>query len=99
WLLRAILRALFGNILGDVKRRYVTFLPTGETDFETFELQHVRIGRVGVGVRTTTWWWQYRLRPTDPWTNITVTNHRIYTVLELPKSPWQQTPYHNGNTQ
>ncbi len=98
WLLQAIIRALFGNVLGDVKARPVTFLPAGETNFETFELQHVRLGRAGVGVRTTTWWWQYRLSG-GPWTTFAITNHRIYSVLALPTAPWQQTPSLPGNTQ
>jgi len=52
-----------------------------------------------VGIRTTTWRWQYRLQPTDPWTDLRQATTKIYTVLEVPKSPWQQTPYQNTNTQ
>jgi hypothetical protein len=99
WLIRSILRALFGNVLGDVKAKQVTFLASGETGFETFDLQHLRLWNAGVGVRTTTWRWQYRLQPGDPWTDFETTNHRIYSVLDVPKLPWQQTPYNSGNTQ
>ncbi len=46
WLIRLlwfIFRALFGNVLGEVKAKTVTFLPNGQTNFETFELHHVRL--------------------------------------------------------
>lgn len=99
WLLRLILRALFGNVLGEVKARTVTFLPNGETAFETFELKHVRLWSAGIGIRTTTWQWQYRLHKSDPWTYLATSRHRVYSVLELPKLPWQQTPYNSANTQ
>lgn len=99
WLIRSILRALFGNVLGDVKAKQVTFQAGGETGFETFDLQHLRLWNAGVGVRTTTWRWQYRLDPGDPWTDFETTSHRIYSVLAVPKLPWQQTPYNSGNTQ
>ena len=98
-LLWALLRAVAGNVLGEVKARQVAFLATGETNFETFELQRVWLWSARVGVRTTTWQWQFRLQPTNPWTDFATSNHRIYTVLEVPKSPWQQTPYSAANTQ
>jgi len=98
-LIRQILRALFGNVLGEVKARQVTFLPAGYTNFETFKLQYVRLWGVGVGIRTTTWRWQFRLQSTDPWIDFATSNHKVYTLLEVPKSPWQQTPYQNTNTQ
>jgi hypothetical protein len=96
---RAIIRALFGNVLGDLRPRSVTFGANGETGWQTFELQHVRLWSVGVGARTTTWRWQYRTGSSDPWTDFATTNHRIYVVLEVPKSPWQQSPYAASNTQ
>jgi hypothetical protein len=98
-LFRAILRALFGNILGEVKARQVTFQASGETNFETFQLHHVRLRRAGVGVHTNMWRWQFRLQPSGTWTDFATTAHRIYSVLEIPKAPWQQTPYNSGNIQ
>src|SRR5437764_9830209 len=52
WLLRAILRALFGNVLGEVR------------------LKHVWLWRAEIGLRTTTWQWQYRLHRRDHWKNM-----------------------------
>lgn len=99
WLLRAILRALFGNVLGEVKARQVTFLPNGDTAFETFELEHVRLWNAGIGVRTTTWQWQYRLNSSGSWINIQTSQHRVYSLLDVPTAPWQQTPYSASNNQ
>lgn len=86
------------NVLGDVKARKVTFQPGGCTNFETFELINVNLG-TGVGISTTTWNWQYRVPPDGEWLDLVTTTHRIYTLLELPKSPWQQTPYQQINIQ
>ena len=87
------------HVLGEVRAKQVTFLPSGATNFETFELQNVQIWTAGVGVHNVTWNWQVRLQPTDPWRDFATSHHRIYTLLELPKSPWQQTPYDPSNTQ
>jgi len=97
--LRWLIRLLVGNVLGDVKARWVDFDAAGQTAFETFELEHVRLWDVGVGIRTTTWRWQYRRKKNDPWTDFATSEHRIYVLLEVPKGPWQQTPYTSGNTQ
>ncbi|HWW76019.1 MAG TPA: hypothetical protein VNZ44_11505 [Pyrinomonadaceae bacterium] len=99
WLLRGILRAMFGNVLGEVKATQVIFSAGGETNFVTFQLEHLRLWNAGVGVRTTTWRWQYRLQPGDPWTDFDTSTHRIYSVLKVPTLPWKQTPYNSGNTQ
>lgn len=97
-LIRAIIRALFGNVLGEVKSRTVTIPGTGLSAYETFELIHTRLDKVGVGIRTTTWRWQYRTKG-GPWTDFETSRHRIYVLLETPKDPWQQTPYGASNTQ
>ena len=81
------------NVLGEVKARHLTFPDSGETGFETFELEFVRLESVGVGIHTVSWLWQFRLSAADPWAAFATTHHRIYTVLEVPKSPWEQTPY------
>jgi hypothetical protein len=94
-----LIRLLVGNVLGDVKARWVSFNEAGLSAFELFELQHVRLWDVGVGVRTTTWRWQYRLKKNDPWTDFATSEHRIYVLLEVPKAPWQQTPNLPNNTQ
>lgn len=98
-LLRSLFRLLFGNVLGEVRAKQVAFQANGQTNFETFQLHHVRLWHAGVGVRTVTWRWQYRLQPSDKWKSFATTTHRIYSVLETPKLAWQQTPYNSGNTQ
>jgi hypothetical protein len=100
WLLRAITRALFGNIniMGEVQARTIIFLPNGETDFEVFNLTPA-FGNPGVRADTITWNWQYRQDSADSWHTFETTRHLIYSVLEVPKSPWQQTPFLPMNDQ
>jgi hypothetical protein len=102
WLIRLLyllLHALFGNVLGEVKARKITFPAGGVTQFETFQLHRVRLWGAGIGVRTTIWQWQYRLSKKGKWKNLTITRHRIYSVLAVPTAPWQQTPYNSANLQ
>ena len=98
WLIRLLLRALTGNVLGEVRKRVVHFPPGGLTGFETFELKNVGLWSAGVGARTTTWRWQYRVGG-GAWTDFATTEHRIYTVAEVPKAPWVQAPWSTANTQ
>lgn len=95
-IIRTFLRALFGNVLGEVEARSVRFGGT-ETPFETFTLTKHRIGTAGVGAYTTTWRWQYRAGE-GPWTDFALTKHRVYLLLAIPTSPWQQAPYDPANT-
>lgn len=97
-IIRSIIRALFGNVLGEVKARNVTFGPGGLSDYETFELVNTRVDQVAIGIRTTTWRWQFRVGG-GAWTDFETTTHRIYIVLEVPNAPWQQQPYNASNTQ
>lgn len=87
------------NILGDVKPKKVTFQSNGYTDFESFELINVDLSSSGVGIGTVTWNWQYRTLPDGSWLDLITTVHRIYSLLELPKSPWLQSPYNASNIQ
>jgi len=98
-LLHAIFRALFGNVLGEVQARQVTFGASGETAFEAFQLVHTKLDTAFVGIRTTTWRWQYRNGTNDPWHDFDTSTHRIYVLLDLPTAPWQQQPYAAGNIQ
>lgn len=90
-IINAFVRALTGNVLGNVKARQITFPPSGETGFETFELENVKLWGSGVGLRTTTWDWQYRLSSSGSWTTFDTSQHRIYVTLEVPKLPWAQS--------
>jgi hypothetical protein len=97
-LVRALLRALFGNVLGEVPPTKVVFDAQGNSGYVTLPLVNARLWTAGVGVRTTTWRWQYRLG-SGPWTDMVTTSHRIYSVLRVPTAPWQQAPYNAANTQ
>lgn len=96
--IRKLLNALFGNVLGEVKARTVQFAGPGVGSWETFELENTRLDQVGVGIRTTHWQWQYR-EPGGSWTDFDDSRHRIYVLLETPTVPWQQAPYSSSNTQ
>ena len=101
WLLRwlwVLLRLAFGNVLGEVKSKTVTFSSGGDSGYQTFQLSNPRLWSAGVGVRTTEWRWQYR-EPSGSWTDFETTRHRVYSLLRVPKAPWQQIPYVFTNTQ
>jgi hypothetical protein len=91
--------AVTPHVLGEVRAKQVFFLANGITNFEPFELQNVQIWSSGVGIHDITWQWQVRLQSTDPWIDLTTSRHRIYILLEVPKSPWQQSPFAPTNTQ
>lgn len=101
WLVKVLIpliRALVGNVLGEVAAQTVWFTG-GQTGFVTFTLVNTRLDGASVGARTTEWRWQYRRTSSDPWADLQVTRHRIYTLLDVPTAPWQQTPYQQSNTQ
>jgi hypothetical protein len=87
------------NILGQVAARSVTFSPAGTTGVETFSLMNPQLWARGVGSHVVAWRWQYRSGPGNAWTDFAATNHRIYSVLDVPAGPWRQRPFDPGNTQ
>jgi hypothetical protein len=93
-----LLRALFGNVLGEVAAQTVSFT-AGQAGPIAFTLTQTRLDGASVGSRTTEWRWQYRRSANDPWTDMEITRHRIYTLLDLPTAPWQQAPYQASNLQ
>jgi hypothetical protein len=101
WLIAVLLpllRALVGNVLGEVPAQSIP-LVNGGSGPVLLTLIHTRLDGATVGARTTEWRWQYRHTGNDPWTDIEITRHRIYTLLDLPTAPWQQTPYQPSNIQ
>ncbi len=86
------------NVLGEVKPRVITFLNNDNSGMQSFELQNVRLSSRGVNISNVEWLWQYRIHSTDPWLDIAITRHRIYSVLSLPTEPWKQNPYRRDNT-
>lgn len=90
---------LTSSNFGEVKARRVVFSPNGSTDFEIFQIESPQLWDRGVGSYFVEWLWQYRETPSQPWTDFEKTYHKIYTILEVSNSPWQQTPYDTANTQ
>jgi hypothetical protein len=86
-----------GNVLGQVQATTLMLSP-GETGFQSFDLESVRLWDTGVGVEAIVWRWQYRVSGTEDWIDFAITSHRIYTVLNVPKPPWLQD-HKPGNTQ
>lgn len=80
-----------GNVIGEVKPKTIT-VNAGETGFQPFDLQRVRIWDAGVGVNDIVWRWQYCVNGTKDWIDLAVTTHRIYTVVQVPRGPWEQDP-------
>lgn len=87
-LLLMLLQA-FGNILGDVKKTSISFDASGDSGFVTLKLSKTRLHKAAVGVYTTNWRWEYRVKG-QPWKELATTRHRIYVVLDTPTAPWEQ---------
>ena len=87
------------NVLGDVRPKTVRFGPNGQSAVETFELTNPRLAITGIDVKNISWLWQYRLGPADNWKDIVLSQHRIYSILNVPSLPWIQFPYEPANTQ
>ena len=87
------------NVLGEVAPETVVFLPNGNSAFVSFTLRNTRLSSCGIGVHHVRWHWQYRLGPGAPWLDFAFTEHTIYTVLRVPRSPWVQEPADIANIQ
>lgn len=87
-LLLMLLQAL-GNVLGDVKKASISFDAQGDSGFVTLPLTKTRLHKAAVGVYTTNWRWEYRVKG-QPWKDLATTRHRIYVVLDTPTAPWKQ---------
>jgi hypothetical protein len=87
-----LIRAIFGNVLGDAEAKTVAFDANGLSGLETFTLIYHKLKTASVGIRTTDWKWQERKTHAkkSKWTTFDTTQHRIYTVLDMPVAPWTQ---------
>jgi hypothetical protein len=85
------------RVRGHVKARPVNFI-NGKTGFVFFELIEP-LNHASVGMRDVEWHWEFRPGPQHNWRHFAVTRHRIYTVLDVPTGPWNQTPHNAANTQ
>jgi hypothetical protein len=96
-LIAKLVRALFGNVLGEVAEKNISFDASGDSGLETFTLLNHKLGVTPVGTRKTTWTWQ--VFENGSWTDIGTTEHTIFVVLEIPKTPWEQTGMGSNNIQ
>jgi hypothetical protein len=88
-LIDALLRALFGNILGEVGAEPVLFDANGSSSLTTFTLLGQWLTPNSfVSKRETKWKWQYWAKG---WHDFDLTTHTIYVVLNVPNAPWVQT--------
>lgn len=93
WLV-LLIRALFGNVLGDTAEQVVAFDGNGNSGLVSFALVNHKLKTSGVGIRTTDWKWQYRHG--RHWHDFDTTQHKIYLVLDMPQAPWNQNPAGNN---
>jgi hypothetical protein len=91
-LIAAVIRAIFGNVLGDAAEKTVAFDANGMSGLETFTLVNHKLKTASVGTRTTDWKWQERKEHGKgvKWTTFDTSQHRVYTVLDTPAGPWTQ---------
>jgi hypothetical protein len=87
----AFVRAIGGGRLGSVKEQLVTFDSSGNSGYQTFDLQNPTFHAHGVKAYNISLRWQWRYLPTDPWREMVTTRHRLFVILEAPTLPWVQT--------
>ena len=79
------------DVLGIAGPTVVQLGPPGTSQYATLPLRAPKLGSAGVGVHLVLWRWQYRTSATEPWTDFAASSHKVYTVLDVPTAPWQQT--------
>lgn len=90
-------RAVTGNVIGEVKETPVNFNNAGNSGDVLMDLVGPSIWTAGVSARTTTWQWQYRLSTSATWIDIDLSKHKIYTIVSAPKTAWSLAPGNNQN--
>ncbi len=90
----AEIKAEGGGVLGALDPQIVNFANgVSVPEFVSFELRHHTIGNDGIKLADITWNWKYRCCGGSVWDPLETTHHRIYIILEEPKSPWKQQPF------
>ncbi len=84
------------NVLGTIAETPVKFVK-GRANATLF-LDGVRIPELGVSVGGVIWKWKYQING-GAWTDLATTCHRIYTVVDMPRPPWQPGLRDINNTQ
>jgi len=86
---RAFIRAVGGEPLGQVEETSITFDSDGDSGMQPLRL-NATFHSSGVQARNITWRWQWRLHAADPWSELGITRHRLFTILQEPTGPWEQ---------
>jgi len=86
-------------VLSRVIPRKIELPPLGFSKFARFDIEKGELEQNGIGAYFVPWRWEYRLGPTDHWKFFDRSDHLVYAILDLPTSPWTQTPYDDSNTQ
>lgn len=88
YILLLLIKALKGNVLGNVAEQGVSFDGSGNTAVVTMSLSKHRLKTCGVGEFATRWRWEYQGE--EGWAQFDTTSHRIFVVLDTPRAPWSQ---------
>jgi len=80
-----------GPSLPNLPPTAVTFM-AGDSGWCPFPLPTAPLRAVGVGASLCRWTWQVRRGPPDPWTAVSGSLHKVYTVLSAPTAPWSLAP-------
>lgn len=80
------------DVLGVVGPAVVQLGPVGSSRYATLPLSAPQLATTGVGAHLVVWRWQYRASAASPWVDVAISAHKVYTVLDVPTAPWQQTP-------
>lgn len=85
------IQATGGGILGAIAPVTVNFKNGRSTpQYVTLQLPHHQLDKGGVQAVDAQWTWQFKLG-SGAWTQFATSNHRIFTVLEIPTKPWIQS--------
>ena len=79
-------------ILGRIPPTPVTIGAAGESGPVFCKLDGGLLRACHVGIHEIAWRWQYRTAAAPKWRDFQISNHRIFTTLELPVEPWSQEP-------
>lgn len=78
------------NVLGEVSEKPISINHNGETDFINFELKNHKLEAWGVGIYLVIWNWQYKEPGQSLWKDFSLTQHKVYSILNLPTLPFAQ---------
>jgi len=84
------IQATGGGIMGAIDPVTVAF-GSDTSATVTLSLSHQALAAGGVQRADVTWTWQYQVDG-GTWTTMASTQHRVYVILDMPNTPWKQTP-------